>query len=131
MSQQELLVMSQKERDRLKVLHEVKQRQITQREAGGQMGVTSRWVRKLLGRMRQQGDRAVIHGLRGRHSNRKIAEAEREQVVKLMREEYRDIGPTVATEHSPMEAKPGTMPEDYGIGFLDQQPMSPPGPDLP
>ena len=91
--------MSQRERDRWKVLHEVKQRRITQREGAVQMGVTPRWVRKLLGRMRQQGDRAVIHGLRGRRSNRKIPEEEREQIVKLVREEYGDFGPTLASEY--------------------------------
>ena len=99
MNQQERIAMSQQERDRLKVLHEVKQRQITQREAAGQMGVTQRWVRKLLGRMRRQGDRAVIHGLRGRRSNRKISEAEREWTVKVVREQYRDLGPTLASEY--------------------------------
>ena len=91
--------MSQKERDRLKVLHEAKQRQITQKEAGEQIGVSERWVRKLLARMRKQGDRAVVHRLRGRRSNRKIAEAERERAVKLVKEEYRDFGPTLASEY--------------------------------
>ncbi len=36
------------------------------------MGVSDRWVRKLLKRMKQQGDGVVVHGLRGRASNRKI-----------------------------------------------------------
>ena len=60
MNQQELLQMSQKERDRLKVLHEANHRHITQKEAGGQMGVSERWVRKLLARMRKEGDRAAL-----------------------------------------------------------------------
>ena len=34
------------------------------------MGVTERWARKLLARMRQEGGRAAIHRLRGRRSNR-------------------------------------------------------------
>ncbi|MGH8378709.1 MAG: ISNCY family transposase [Gammaproteobacteria bacterium] len=91
--------MSQKERDRLKVLHEAKQRQITQREAAEQMGVTERWVRKLLARMRKKGDGAVIHGMRGRRSNRKIPEEEREWAVKVVKEEYGDFGPTLASEY--------------------------------
>lgn len=91
--------MSQKERDRLKVLHEVHQRHIRQKEAAGQMGVSERWVRKLLARMRKEGDRAVIHRLRGRHSNRKIPEPVREKAVGLVRKEYRDFGPTLASEY--------------------------------
>jgi hypothetical protein len=46
---------------------------ISQREAARLLGVTDRWVGKLLKRMKRQGDRVVVHGLRGRASNRKIA----------------------------------------------------------
>jgi len=99
MNQEELLVMSQKERDRLQVLHEADKRHITQREAAGQMGVSERWVRKLLARMRKEGDRAVIHRLRGRCSNRKIPDAARKKVVGLVRKEYGDFGPTLASEY--------------------------------
>lgn len=99
MSEQELLQMNQKERDRLKVLEEAKKRGITQKQAAEQMGVSERWVRKLLARMRKQGDRAVIHGLRGRSSNRKIPEAERERAVKVVKREYSDFGPTLASEY--------------------------------
>ena len=99
MSEEELLQMSRKERDRLKVLHEAKRRQITQKEAAEQVGVSERWVRKLLARMRKEGDRAVIHQLRGRSSNRKIAEAERQRAVKLVQKEYGDFGPTLASEY--------------------------------
>jgi hypothetical protein len=40
MSQPELMVMSQKERDRLKVLHEVPKGHLMQRAAGLQLGMT-------------------------------------------------------------------------------------------
>jgi DNA-binding Lrp family transcriptional regulator len=99
MSEQGLLQMSQKERDRLKVLHEAKKRQMTQREAAEQMGMSQRWVGKLLARMRKEGDGAVIHRLRGRNSNRKIAEPEWQRAVQLVQKEYRDFGPTLAGEY--------------------------------
>ena len=57
--------MSQKERERLKVLHAVQKRHITQEQAGKELGITPRWVRELLRRMKGRGDRAVVHGLRG------------------------------------------------------------------
>ena len=37
-----------------------------------QMGVSDRWVRTLRERMKQSGDAAVVHGLRGRASNRRL-----------------------------------------------------------
>jgi len=64
--------MSQKDRERLKVLHAVRQRHITQEQAGKELGITARWVRELLGRMKVRGDRAVVHGLRGKRSNRRL-----------------------------------------------------------
>lgn len=57
--------MSAKERDRLKVLHEVNQRHITQKQAAAELGLSVRWVRKLLVRQRRRGDGALRHGLRG------------------------------------------------------------------
>ena len=45
---------------------------MSQREVAQKMGVTDRWVRKLLKRMGKQGDAVVVHGLRGRPSNRKL-----------------------------------------------------------
>ena len=79
--------MSSKDRERLKVLHEVSKRHITQVQAGKELGVTSRWVRELLRRMKARGDRAVVHGLRGKRSNRRLPEAMRARVVKLFREQ--------------------------------------------
>jgi hypothetical protein len=63
------------------------------------MGVTERWVRKLLARIRKQGDRAVMHRLRGRSSNRKIPDGVRKKAVGLVQREYRDFGPTLASEY--------------------------------
>ena len=76
--------MSAKERDRLKVLHEVKQRHITQ--AAAELGLSVRWVRKLPVRQRAGGDGALRHRLRGRASNRKTPEAVKRRAVELYRQ---------------------------------------------
>ena len=91
--------MSGKDRDRLKVLHEVGKGHLTQREGGEQLGVTERWVRKLLVRMRKQGDGGILHRLRGRASNRKIPEKTRQKAVQLVKTKYGDFGPTLAGEY--------------------------------
>jgi transposase len=105
------LWMTAKERDRLKVLHEVKQRHITQKQAAAELGLSARWVRRLLGRWRAHGDGALRHGLRGRPSNRKTPEAVKRRVVDLYRKKqqaklWHDYGPTLAAEE---------LAEDYGI----------------
>jgi transposase len=99
MRKQEMLAMSTKDRDRLKVLHEVKGGHLTQRGAAQQLGVTDRWVRKLLVRVKQEGDRGVVHRLRGKESNRRLPESLRRKVLKLVKAKYRDFGPTLACEY--------------------------------
>ena len=68
----ERIAMSQAERDELNWLKQAKDGNITQREAAKRIGVSDRWVRKLLKRMAKGGDAVVVHGLRGRPSNRKL-----------------------------------------------------------
>jgi transposase len=99
------MALNQKERDWLQWLHQAKRKQITQREAAERMQVSERWVRKLLARMKRQKDRVVVHGLRGRPSNRKIDERTRKRAVAIVGAEYSDFGPTLAAEY--LEEKHG------------------------
>jgi len=99
----EELWMSAKDRNRLKVLYAVSRRHITQVQASRELGVTSRWVRTLLLRLKQEGDAGVVHRLRGRISNRKLPETVKQRVLKLFAEQKRakqwhDYGPTLAAE---------------------------------
>jgi DNA-binding Lrp family transcriptional regulator len=91
--------MTTQDRDRLKVLHEVKKKHITQKEAGEQLGLSRRWVKKLMKRLGKEGDRGVQHRLRGKVSNRKIARKVQQKAVKIVRAEYGDFGPTLAAEY--------------------------------
>src|ERR1019366_10308167 len=66
----ERMALSQRERDRLRVLQEVERGHLTQVEGARRIHLCDRQVRRLLLRLREQGDRAGIHGLRGRPSSR-------------------------------------------------------------
>src|ERR1700687_543062 len=98
--------LSQRERDRLRVLHEVKQKQITQIEAARRLKISDRHIRRLLFRLGEHGDRAVIHGLRGKPSNRRLAARLELKILTRVRERYADFGPTLATEHLAQEGLP-------------------------
>lgn len=93
------MALSEKERDRLKVLHEVEQGQRKQRQAAEQLGMSERGFRKLLKRYRDKQDGAVVHGLRGRRSNRRLKEETAQQAVEAVRRQYGDFGPTLAAEY--------------------------------
>ena len=63
------------------------------------MGVSERWVRKLLKRLKKDGDGVVVHGLRGKPSNRKLPEETQRQVLAILKQpEWHDFGPTFAAE---------------------------------
>src|ERR1039458_9400359 len=95
MREQQELWMNQAERDQLKVLHEVEKGHLGQKEAGEQLKLSERWVRKLASRLRKEGDEGILRRLRGRASKRRITEAVREKAVNLVKREYGDFGPTL------------------------------------
>ena len=61
----ERITPSQRERNRIRVLHEVKQGHLTQRKADWRLRLSDRQVRRRLSRIGEYGGRAVIHGWRG------------------------------------------------------------------
>jgi transposase len=97
--EQEQLLLTQEQRDRLKVLHEVKQGHLTQTAAAEQLRISVRWVRELVRRLRKRGDRVVVHGLKGKPSKRRIDRQQRERAIRTYRSEYADFGPTLAAEY--------------------------------
>jgi biotin operon repressor len=93
------IAMNQQERDRLEWLKRAKDKVISQRKAAQNMGVSDRWVRKLLRRLKDQGDSAVVHRLRGRASNRKIAKSVQTQAIQILKQpDWHDFGPSFASE---------------------------------
>jgi len=90
--------MSQRERDRLRVLHDVQNDRLSQAKAAELLKLSVRQVRRLQKRLVQVGDAGLKHGLRGRPSNRSCAAKFRERVLKAYRKKYPDFGPTLASE---------------------------------
>jgi hypothetical protein len=95
----ERIAMSQEERDELHWLKRVEAGSMTQREAAEKMGVTARWVCKLVKRMKKQGDAVGVHGLRGWASSRKLSAAMQRQALTILKKpNWHDFGPTFAAE---------------------------------
>ena len=92
--------MTQADRDRLVTLKKAKKRLITQREAATELDLSIRQVKRLLKALRKHGDKAVIHGLRGRPSNHRFPEPVRAQALQILGEDvYRGFAPTLAGEY--------------------------------
>src|SRR5262245_17051274 len=90
--------MSQKERDTLKVMHGVLASERTQAEAARLLRRSVRHVRRLQRKLEAAGDGALVHGLRGRPSNRQADPKLKAAVLKAYRQRYADFGPTMAAE---------------------------------
>jgi transposase len=95
----ERIALSQRERDRLKVLHEIQQKHLTQIAGAQRLKISDRQVRRMLFRLREQGDRSLVHGLRGRPSNRKLPARLEQKILARLQQRYADFGPTLAAEH--------------------------------
>lgn len=92
--------MTQRERDRLVVLKKAQKKLITKRQAGKELDISERQVRRLMRKLKKQGDGAVIHGLKGRSSHRKLSEETRAAVIRILGQAvYDGFGPTLASEY--------------------------------
>ena len=95
----ERIAMSQEERDWLDWLKRARDGQVTQKTAAEKMGVSDRWVRALLVKMKEKGDAVVVHGLRGQTSNRRIDEEIRKRAIAIMKTpDWHDFKPTFASQ---------------------------------
>ena len=61
--------------------------------------------KRLKKRFEEQGASGLVHGLRGKPSNRKGDAGQRQRVLALFREKYHDIGATLAAEYLQEENK--------------------------
>jgi hypothetical protein len=94
------LLMTQADRDRLVTLRKAKKRLITQQEAAAELDLSVRQVKRLLYALKKRGDKAVVHGLRGRPSKRRIEEGVEKEAVKILSADvYKGFGPTLAAEY--------------------------------
>jgi len=94
----DLVEMSQRERDRLKVLYGVSRKERSQKEAARLLKLTTRQVRRLVRRLDKQGDQGLVHRLRGQPSNHRLATELRQKVLAEYRRTYAGFGPTLASE---------------------------------
>lgn len=99
------MTMSRKEVNRISWLLKVKSKDITLRSAAEKMSVSYRQAKRIWKRYESRGESGLVHGLRGKRSNRKTDDALRERVVKLMQEKYQGFGCTLAAEYLQDEDK--------------------------
>lgn len=94
----ETISMSRKERKRLEAFSRVQAGALTLVAAGELLGLSYRQTKRSWSRYRSQGDAGLVHGLRGRASNRQSQDTLKQRSLELYRLQYADYGPTLAAE---------------------------------
>lgn len=91
--------MSNKEVNQVGVFEKLRDKEIKQREAAMILNISSRQIRRKLKLFRKDGPESLIHGLRGRPSNNQVDPVLVQRALDIVEEDYRDFGPTLASEH--------------------------------
>jgi hypothetical protein len=93
------LTMSKREREYLDAMRRIERGELTRSAAATMLDLSERHVYRLLDWYRKEGDSGVVHGLRGRSSNRGYGPEIRSQVTGLYRQrEFSDYGPQLFSE---------------------------------
>jgi hypothetical protein len=105
-----MLTLSQRDRDRLAVLRQVVDGLVRSGRGAELLGLSVRQFRRLRRRYEADGDEAVVHGLRGRRSNRAITPELKARVITRAQEPvFRDFGPTLLAEHLSRDPEIGAL----------------------
>lgn len=98
MARKDMITMSQKELKRLHVIHKILDKKLKQTEATDLLGLCIRQIRRIVARVRQEGDAGIIHRARAKPSNRALPTRLKDKVITLYKQKYPDFGPTFANE---------------------------------
>ena len=141
---EELLTMTTREIDRLRIIRQVLEHKLRRREAAAQLRLSARQIARLCGRIRTDGNKGIIHRLRGRPSNHHLRPGLVARALRLVQQHYPDFGPTFATEklreQHHLTLSPSMLPLARGhtlvgarrpMGVMHKVTRSPPFPQTP
>lgn len=93
-----LLLMNHKELERINVLEQVTEGRVSQVMASKKLGVSSRHISRMLVEYKRHGAGALISKRRGAKSNNAFGPAFKDTVMGIVKAQYHDFGPTLASE---------------------------------
>jgi transposase len=91
-------MLRQRDLKRLHVMHKVLEGTMTQAEAAELLSLSERQIRRIVQRLRAEGDPGIVHRSRGTPSNRKLPKKLKDRIVHLYKKTYADFGPTLFAE---------------------------------
>ncbi|MDP3786127.1 MAG: ISNCY family transposase, partial [Candidatus Omnitrophota bacterium] len=89
---------TQEELKRLNVIHKVLDKSITQTEAAGVLDLTDRHIRRMAARIAKEGDKGIVHKLRGQPAHNRTLDKVKKKALNLCKDIYEGFSPTLASE---------------------------------
>jgi hypothetical protein len=102
------MYLSPHEQEKLDIIRASISKKITNAQARVMLGLSIRQVKRIKNRVREEGDRGIVHLLKGKRSNHHIDGKIKEKVIGLIQKNYTDFKPTFASEK---------ILEDHGINI--------------
>ena len=96
--EEELITLSTRELERLRIISKVMDRSMTQKEASVILGICDRQIRNLIVKIKDEGDKGIAHGNRGREAPNKMSKAQEARIAEIVKKKYADFRPTLASE---------------------------------
>lgn len=98
MAGKDIIMATQEELKRLNVIHKVLDKSITQIEASGILDLTDRHIRRMAARIAKEGDRGIVHKLRGKTAHNRTLDKIKKKALSLCKNIYKGFSPTLASE---------------------------------
>ena len=98
MAGKDIIMATQEELKRLNVIRKVLDKRITQIEAAGVLDLTDRHIRRLAARIAEEGDKGIVHKLRGKTAHNCTLEKVKNKALSLCKSTYEGFSPTLASE---------------------------------
>lgn len=90
--------LTQAEQEKAAILNAAIAGKITNAQAAKQLQLSTRQVQRAKAAIRKNGSLGIIHGLKGKQGNHRIAEDIKQTSLSLIKEKYPDFKPSFATE---------------------------------
>ncbi|MFX1764188.1 ISNCY family transposase [Paraburkholderia sp. A1RI-2L] len=98
MAATERITMTMRELDRFKVIQDVADGKLKPWRAAERLGLTTRQIRRLVGRLREHGPQGLVSRRRAKPSNNRLDPVTTDRALSIIRDRYADFGPTLACE---------------------------------
>jgi hypothetical protein len=97
-ARKDIIMLTQQELKRLHVIKKVFEGVMKQVEAAEKLSLSDRQIRRLINKVRIEGDPGIAHKSRGKPSGRRLPVKIKDRVIAFYREKLNGFGPTLAAE---------------------------------